>query len=427
MTTSSHHPLTRWLARASAGTFATYAVVVAFTTYFCMYSFRKPFAAALFEGAGIGPLDLKSALIIGQLIGYALSKLIGVKVNSEMPPRRRAWALVLLIVWAELALIAFAVLPPPGKVVAMFLNGLPLGTVWGVVFSFLEGRRTSEVLGAGLSCAYVVASGAVKSIGAALLAAGVSEMWMPAMTGLLFLPVFLLAVRGLSLLPAPSSEDVAARVQREPMSRTQRRELVVRYLPGLLLLVVVYLFLTAYRDFRDNFAAEIWADLGEPAQASKFTLTEIPIALSVMLVLGLLYVVKDNRLGVLFTYLIMIAGSVLVGIATLLFDAGTIGPMAWMTLVGLGLYLGYVPYGCVLFDRTIASLRVVATAVFLIYVSDAVAYGGSVGIVLYKELGQADISKLVFFRQFSYVTSVVCTACFSIACVYFVGRARRQP
>ena len=59
-----------------------------------------------------------------------------------MRPGHRAWALVLLIAWAETALVLFAVLPPQGKVVALFLNGLPLGTVWGVVFSFLEGRRT---------------------------------------------------------------------------------------------------------------------------------------------------------------------------------------------------------------------------------------------------------------------------------------------
>jgi hypothetical protein len=126
----------------------------------------------------------------------------------------------------------------------------------------------------------------------------------------------------------------------------------------------------------------------------------------------------------LLTYVIMIAGSALIGIGTLLFDTGAIGPKTWMTLVGLGLYLGYVPYGCVLFDRTIAALGVVATAVFLIYVSDAVAYGGSVGLVLYKVFGQAKTSKLEFFRYFSYVASIVCTVFFSICGVYFVRRAR---
>ena len=417
--------ISRRLARASPLVFASYAVIVAFTTYFCMYAFRKPFAAAQYRGETLGDLDLKSALIISQLAGYALSKMLGVKFNSEMPPGRRAWALVFLIVWAEAALVLFAILPPEGKVVALFLNGLPLGTVWGVVFSFLEGRRTSEILGAGLSCAYVVASGAVKSVGATLLGEGVTETWMPATTGLIFLPMFFVAVWGLSLVPPPSAADVAARTEREPMSAPERRAFTRRYLPGLFLLVLVYLFLTAYRDFRDNYSAEIWADLGSGQSASVFTLTEIPIALSVMFVLALLYLVKNNRLGLFLTYAIMIAGSALIGVATLLFDLHAIGPKSWMILVGLGLYLGYVPYGCVLFDRTIAALGVVATAVFLIYVSDAVAYGGSVGLVLYKVFGQAETSKLEFFRYFSYVASLICTIFFSVCCVYFLRQTRR--
>ena len=43
------HRVTRWLANASPGLFATYAVTMAFTTYFAMYSYRKPFAAAHFS------------------------------------------------------------------------------------------------------------------------------------------------------------------------------------------------------------------------------------------------------------------------------------------------------------------------------------------------------------------------------------------
>jgi hypothetical protein len=416
--------MTRWLAKASPGVFATFAVIMAFSTYFAMYSFRKPFAVAQFKGEAFWLLDLKTALAISQVAGYALSKLLGVKFNSEMPPQRRAWALVLLIVWAEAALVLFAIVPPQAKVAALFLNGLPLGTVWGVVFSFLEGRQTSEILGAGLSCAYVVASGAVKAVGASLLNAGISESWMPALTGLMFLPVFLAAVYGLSLMPEPSAADVAARVEREPMSGVERRAFVRRFAPGLVLLVIVYLFLTSYRDFRDNYAAEIWSDLGVSQQASVFALTEIPIALSVMLVLGLLYLVKNNRLGLLLTYIIMGGGAVIIGVSTLLFDAGAISPMAWMILVGLGLYLGYVPYGCVLFDRTIAALGIVATAVFLIYVSDGVAYPGTVVVMAYKALGQANISKLQFFRYFSYTTSVVCVLGFLITGPYFLRRAR---
>ena len=207
------------------------------------------------------------------------------------------------------------------------------------------------------------------------------------------------------------------------MSKTERHAFLRSYWPGLVMLVLVYLCLTSYRDFRDNFAAEIWADLGNDKQASVFTLTEIPIALSVMFVLALLYVVRNNRRGLALTYVIMASGAALIGGATVLFDMGALPPMAWMIAVGLGLYLGYVPYGCVLFDRTIAALQIVATAVFLIYVSDAVAYVGPVVVVLYKNLGQANISKLQFFRYFSYATCAICVVCLATSARYFLRRA----
>jgi len=377
------------------------------------------------EGWSLGPLGLKAALVIGQLAGYALSKMAGVKFNSEMQPGKRARVLIALIIVAELALVAFAVLPPEGKIVALFINGIPLGTVWGVVFSFLEGRRTSEILGAGLSCAYIVAGGAVKSIGKLLLGTGISESWMPATVGAMFLPVFLAAVYGLSLLPPPNAGDIAARTVREPMNAAERRAFVRQFAAGLVLLVITYLALTSYRDFRDVYAAEIFRDVGMGDSASIFTWTELPIGIAVMIVLGTLYFVRDNRRGLILTYAIMATGAALVGVATLLFDAGAISPTIWMLLVGLGLYLGYVPYGCVLFDRTIAALGIVATAVFLIYVSDAVAYGGSVLVVVYKNVGQANRSMLDFFRVFSYATSIVCLICLAISGHYFVRRARR--
>lgn len=421
------HPITRWLSGTSPGMFAVYAVVMAFTTYLCMYSYRKPFGAATYDEQTFWILDLKTALVVSQLIGYATSKFLGIKYNSEMAPHRRAWALVILIVWAQLALVLFAFMPPGGKVFAILLNGLPLGMIWGLVFSFLEGRRTSEILGAGLSCSYIVASGWVKTVGKWLMTEhGISESWMPATTGLLFFPLFLLTVYGLSLLPPPTKEDQESRVIRVPMFRDERRAFVKRYFFGLLVLVLVYFFLTAYRDFRDNYAAEIWRDLGYGDAPEVFTLSELPVAFAVMLALSLLYLIKNNRIGLLGCFGIMIAGSALIGVSTLLFDLGVVNGMVWMILVGTGAYLAYVPYGCVLFDRMIAALGVVATAVFLIYVADAFAYGGAVGVQLYRALATPDLAFKDFFRALSYITSIATTGLFVISGVYFVRRAKHE-
>lgn len=413
-----------WLRRADPAAFALFAGVAAFAAYFCMYAFRKPWAAGTYAGEMFMGLSLKDALVISQIIGYALSKWLGVKFLSEIAPSRRVLALLVLIGWAEAALLVFAAVPPPFQVVAIFFNGLPLGAVWGLVFGFLEGRRTSELLGAALSCSYIVASGAVKSVGKSLMVdRGVSESWMPFTTGLVFLPVFLVSVWALAQLPPPLPADEEARSVREPMFAQQRWTLFRRFFGGILALVGLYVGLTAFRDFRDNYAAEVWHQLGYGDDPHIFTITEIPIAFGVMTVLALIYFIKDNRAGLFAAHAMMFAGAAVIGISTLLFDAGALGGVGWMVGIGLGLYLSYVPFGCVLFDRMLAATGTVGTAVFLIYLADASGYAGSVGLVLYKEFGHADMSKLAFLRASGYVVSVVAMAGFAYSAWYFRGRS----
>src|SRR6516165_2212747 len=94
--------------------FTVVAATAAFSTYFCMYAFRKPFAAAEFEGLSFlgTQVRLKTAFVISQIIGYTLSKYIGIKVCSEVTRQRRAVLLVGLALTAEAALVLFALLPP---------------------------------------------------------------------------------------------------------------------------------------------------------------------------------------------------------------------------------------------------------------------------------------------------------------------------
>ncbi|MBW2263347.1 MAG: hypothetical protein JRG91_15385 [Deltaproteobacteria bacterium] len=391
-----------------------------------MYGFRKPYAVAAYAGLSLGPLDLKDALIISQLVGYTISKYVGIKICSEIPPRRRAVALVVLIVWAEAALLLMGLLPPSLQPIALLLNGLPLGAVWGLVFGFLEGRRTTDLLGAGLSCSYIVASGAVKSMGQIWLGLGVPERWMPFVTGLCFLAPFLAAVWLLDQIPPPSRQDVDLKTAREPMDSRARYAFLRRFLGGLLPLVILYFFLTALRDYRDNYSKEIWStfDLGD--QAVVYAAPELLIALSVMGALAFLTIFRNNRTAVRVIYAMMMTGAALIGLATLCFELGILSGPVWMTLVGMGLYLAYVPFGAMLFDRIIALLGTVATAVFTIYLTDAVGYTGSIVVILYKKFGHAQLSKLEFFEGFCWFTSALCLVCFAASLVYFERRGSRR-
>lgn len=435
------------LETAPSALFVTYAIVAAFSTYFCMYAFRKPFVAAKFSGEYFldSQVALKTAIVISQIIGYALSKYIGIKVCSEVSPGRRAATLVFLIVWAQAALVLYGIVPNNLKVLAIFFNGLPLGMVWGLVVWYLEGRRTSELLLAGLSCAYIISSGVVKDIGRAMMEGGVaewwrqiplvgagigsligkvSEGWMPAVTGLHFLPLFLLSVWMLNQLPRPSEADVIARTERQPMTGTDRMAFIRQFLFGMVMLCVAYFFLTAYRDFRDNYQVEILDGLGYPYAENKTIIsqTETLVAFGVMGALALLVLIKDNRRGLLGAFVIMTSGVVMLGAGTLLLDAGLIHGFHWMILTGLGSYLAYVPFGSVLFDRLIASTRVAGTAVFAIYLADAIGYTGSVGVQLFKDLGRANLSHLNFFKGYSYFMCAIGVVCLIASCVYFLRR-----
>ena len=59
------------------------------------------------------------------------------------------------------------------------------------------------------------------------------------------------------------------------------------------------------------------------------------VGLGVMPILALLNLIKDNRRGLVGTYVVMIGGLVLLGGATLLLDRGLIAGRAWLVLVGV--------------------------------------------------------------------------------------------
>lgn len=75
--------ISEWLAGAPLPVFNLYAGTAAFCAYFSMYAFRKPFAAGRYEAEGVallGGIDLKTAYVVSQILGYMVSKYIGVRV-----------------------------------------------------------------------------------------------------------------------------------------------------------------------------------------------------------------------------------------------------------------------------------------------------------------------------------------------------------
>lgn len=376
----SHHPLlTRWMARPCFLTL--WCVLAAFGAYACMYGFRKPFTAAEFGGA-----EIKAWLVTAQVIGYMLSKFIGIKVIAEMTATGRARAFLGLITVAHLVLLIFAIVPAPLDAACLFINGLALGMVFGLVLGFVEGRCMTEVFVAGLCASFILADGVSKSAGALLLQSGITERWMPFTAGLLFLAPLLVFVWMLKQIPPPTQDDETARSRRTPMTSAERITLLRRHGLGLLGIVLAYLLITILRSLRADFAPEIWGGLGHASQPAVFTQSELWVTLVVVISNGALVLVKDNRRAFFTGLLLSIAGLSLGLLALWAHHQSILSPFAFMVLLGVGMYVPYVAVHTTIFERFIALTRERGNLGFLMYLADAIGYLGYVGVMLGRGL-----------------------------------------
>ncbi len=395
-----------------------FAAIVAFCTYSCMYAFRRPFTAATFQGEEAFGVQLKIVLVIAQLIGYTLSKFVGIRFISEIKHQHRALGIFTLLAIAGVALLLFAVAPFPFNIVCMFLNGIPLGLIWGLVFSYLEGRKATEFMGSVLAISFIFSSGFVKSVGKWLLENGTAERWMPFQTSMIFFIPAAIFVYLLEQIPPPSAFDVTHRSERAPMTKKERKDFLGHYIGGIAVLVIAYVLLSVIRDFRDSFAADIWKELGINS-AAIFTATETPISLIVLLSMSLLTLIHSNRKAVLVNHGLVIFGFCITGLSTLAYTGNLIQPTHWMILNGLGLYLAYIPFNVVFFERLIAATRKPANVGFLMYISDSFGYLGSIVIMLYKNFGQAHMSYRSFFMGALNFSAIAGTGLMLVSYGYF--------
>ena len=93
-----------------------------------------------------------------------------------------------------------------------------------------------------------------------------------------------------------------------------------------------------------------------------------------------------------------------------------------MILSGAGLYMAYVPFNAMLFDRLIAASGTVGTAGFLIYVADASGYLGSCALLLWRNFGLLELNWLQVFTASAYGTSVAGMLLIALSALYFIKK-----
>jgi hypothetical protein len=123
----------------------------------------------------------------------------------------------------------------------------------------------------------------------------------------------------------------------------------------------------------------------------------------------------------------VILGFLLAGLSSALFITGAMNGLLWMPLVGRGLYMGYIPFNCIFFERLIAAFKIAGNVGFLIYVVDAWGYLGSSAVVLSKEVFRLQVSWSQFYPVSVVVFSIVGLLATIFSWIYFTRKHKNKP
>ena len=386
--------------------FILYAGGAALLSYSLVYALRKPFTAATFDGMELFGMDYKIATSIIQIFGYMVSKFIGIKLISELKREGRLKFILVSILVAELSLVLFGCLPRPFNVLALFFNGLSLGCMWGVIFSFLEGRRVTDLLASLFGLSIAVSSGTAKSIGLFVVdTLHVSEFWMPALIGAVALP--LLAGLGYILdhLPKPTAEDKALRVERVTLNKQQRWNLFRSFAPILTLLFFANLFLTVLQDVKEDFLVKIIDVNAAGLSPWVFAKVDGVVTLIILAIFATLAVMKSHIkvLSVLLT--LVIAGAITLSTVAFNYHTLQLSPLVWLFIQSL--------------------CRIKGNVGFFIAMVDSIGYTGTVVVLVVKECFNPDLNWLEFYNTMAGTVGIVCTFAFTLAMIYLTQKYRK--
>ncbi len=395
--------------------------------YSAVYAFRKPFTVGDYDNLQFSGITYQTLLIIAQVLGYMLSKFYGIKFISGLKKIGRWKTSFVLVGISWLALFVFAMVPPPFGVLLLFINGFVLGFMWGIIFSYIEGRTATDFIGTVMAISFIFAGGFTRTVARWVsIRWEVSDFWLPFVTGLIFVVPLIILIYLLEKLPPPDAKDILEKSERVPMSGQDRKAFTIYFGTGLVAVAVTYFILTIMRDIRDNYMSNIWDELGFASDYTIYARTETISAVVILFLLSLMVFIRKNFRAFIFSHIIIACGLAIAGLSSLLFVKQQISGLWWMQATGLGLYLSYILFNCIFFERMIASFRKKGNIGFVIYFVDAFGYLGSVSIMISKSFFPANINWTVFYSNGVILGSVIGIAGIAFSAFYFIRKYQRS-
>ena len=186
------------------------------------------------------------------------------------------------------------------------------------------------------------------------------------------------------------------------------------------------LFITVLQDIKEDFLVKILDVNTHNYSSWLFARVDGIVTVIILIIFGSMSLIKSN-IKVLFLLLFLVMG----GAATLSFVAFRyyelqLSPLAWLFIQSLCLYISYLSFQTIFFDRFIACFKIRGNVGFFIATIDFIGYTGTVLVLVAKEFFNPDINWLEFYNLLSGYVGVICFIVFLCSVIYLVQRYRKE-
>lgn len=257
----------------------------------------------------------------------------------------------------------------------------------------------------------------------------IDQFWMPAVIGGVTLPLLLLMGYLLERLPHPTAEDIELRNQRVTLDRNGRKALFLKYAPILSILFIANFMLLVLRDIKEDFLVDI---LDMSNQSSwLFARIDTIVTLIILGIFSLFVFFRSNIKAILSLLTLVVAGCLTLAVVSYNYGAFRPSPILWLFIQSLSLYIAYLTFQTIFFDRFIACFHIKGNVGFFIAIIDFIGYLGTVTLLGTKEFLNINLEWFALYNHMACTVGIICTVLFTAAGVliyqrYFASKASKR-
>lgn len=123
---------------------------------------------------------------------------------------------------------------------------------------------------------------------------------------------------------------------------------------------------------------------------------------------------------------LIIASMVVMAVVSFGYEQLQLNAIAWLFIQSLCLYLAFLTFQTIFFDRFIACFKIRGNVGFFIAMNDFLGYTGTVIVLAVKEFFSPDINWTAFYNLMAGYVGIICFVAFVCSFIYLHQRYRRE-